>query len=163
MNTASQYDENETYKYVEEITGIDAVYIHPTYGQEATEFGILLASGDWPDITRWGYGDTSNENYLNDGIYYDMQYMIRDWMPNYRWRIRELGMERDAGSDSGRIGIMYYLEDPQELPWSGLLVRTDMMNTVGITNYPETLDDWEVLLQAFQDHYGEGTAKVNAV
>jgi len=163
LNTAvTNYEENETYLYVQDITGIDHVFIHPTYGQESTEFGILVASGDWPDIARYDFDENKGEAYVNDGIYYNMQYMVRDWMPNYRWRIREIGMERDAGSDSGKIWRMYYIEDPQELPWSGLLVRKDMMDAVGITEYPETLSDWDILLQAFQDHYGEGKGTVNA-
>jgi len=158
----TSYEENETYLYIQEVTGIDHVFIHPTSGQASTEFGIMVASGDWPDIARYDFDENKGEAYVIDGVYYDMQYMVRDWMPNYRWRIREIGMERDAGSDSGKIWRMYYIEDPQELPWSGLLVRRDLMNGAGITEYPETLDEWETLFQALQDTYGEGYATMNA-
>jgi len=158
----TSFSECETFQYVEEITGIKHVFIHPTYGQESTEFGIMVASGDWPDISRYDFDENKGEAYVNDGIYYDMQYMVRDWMPNYRWRIREIGMERDAGSDSGKIWRMYYIEDPQELPWQGLMVRKDMMDKAGITEYPETLADWEVFFQDMQDYYGEGYGTVNA-
>jgi len=156
------YEDNETYQYIQEITGIDHVFIHPTAGQAATEFGIMVASGDWPDIARYDFDENKGEAYVNDGIYYNMQYMVRDWMPNYRWRIREIGMERDAGSDSGKIWRMYYIEDPQELPWQGLLVRKDLMDKAGVTAYPETLDEWETLFQTFQDTFGEGKATMNA-
>jgi len=157
LNTAiTSYSQNETYQYIGEVTGINQIFIHPTYGQESTEFGIMVASGDWPDIARYDFDENKGEAYVNDGIYYNMQYMVRDWMPNYRWRIREIGMERDAGSDSGRIWRMYYIEDPQELPWQGLMVRKDMMDKAGITAYPETLSDWEDFFQKMLDHYGEG-------
>jgi putative aldouronate transport system substrate-binding protein len=163
LNTAiTSYSENDTYKYISELTGITQNFIHPTYGQESTEFGIMVASGDWPDIARYDFDENKGEAYVNDGIYYDMQYMVRDWMPNYRWRIREIGMERDAGSDSGKIWRMYYIEDPQELPWQGLLVRKDMMDEAGITAYPETLSDWDTFFQQMQDYYGEGKGTVNA-
>jgi len=84
-------------------------------------------------------------------------------MPNYRWRIREYGVERDASSDSGKVWRMYYLYDPQELPWQGLVVRTEMMEAVGIdpkTQMPETLDEWTDMMAKLQAYYGEGKATI---
>lgn len=37
-------------QYVQEQTGIEIEFIHPTVGSEKEEFSILVASGEYPDI-----------------------------------------------------------------------------------------------------------------
>ncbi|MEG1687304.1 MAG: hypothetical protein RR276_05420, partial [Angelakisella sp.] len=91
---------------LEKATGVHVEYTHPPVGQESTSFSILLASGDYPDITQMnnveypGGGDAA----LNDGVFLKLNDLIDKYAPDYK-ALRESSEEKRKMTitDNGNI------------------------------------------------------------
>ena len=53
-NFITSYDENPAFIQLQENTGIDIEFIHPTVGMEGEQFNLMMASGDLPDHDSYG-------------------------------------------------------------------------------------------------------------
>lgn len=89
-------NDQRVFKQVEELTGIKLNFIVPTLGEETTDFNLMIASGDLPDIivdaSRYTGGVMAG---VNDGAYLDLTDLIDEYMPNYSaWRNSD---RRNAG------------------------------------------------------------------
>ncbi len=149
-------DECETFKAMEEITGVEINWLYPPVGQERDNFNLRVASNDLPHIFSnppsypggWAKA-IQDEVYLDLTDAYD-----KGWMPNIRW-LRENNEElnRDLVDDSGRIFSFPVLDMIPTDPWSGLWVREDWVRELGL-ELPTTIEDWDVLLRKMNEEYG---------
>lgn len=75
-------NDQRVFKQVEELTGIKLNFIVPTLGEETTDFNLMIASGDLPDIivdaSRYTGGVMAG---VNDGAYLDLTDLIDEYMP----------------------------------------------------------------------------------
>ncbi|MEG1875006.1 MAG: extracellular solute-binding protein, partial [Angelakisella sp.] len=141
---------------LEKATGVHVEYTHPPVGQESTSFSILLASGDYPDITQMnnveypGGGDAA----LNDGVFLKLNDLIDKYAPDYK-ALRESSEEKRKMTitDNGNIWAFYHMNDLPEGPFNGMSVRGDWLTELGLP-MPETIEDWHTTLKAFKDKKG---------
>lgn len=143
-------------KMLEEKTGIKVEFVHPPVGQEQPSYNLLISSGDYPDMIYHGAVQYNGgwDKAVSDGIYLRLNEYIENYAPNYQL-IRNLSEEHRKLSmtDSGNIYGFHEMMLEREPTWTGLAIRKDWLDDLGM-EMPKTIDDWEKVLTAFRDGKG---------
>ncbi len=145
---------------IEENTNVHIKWVTVASQEASEKFGLMMASGDYPDIIRGldGYYTGGLVQACDDGIIYDMTDYIPTHMPLYH-SLRESNekLSRDTVTDDGRMIGVYtiasnYGEIGGERVWDGLCVRQDWLDEQNMEQ-PVTIDDWYTMLKMFKDVY----------
>ena len=153
-------DEVKNIQELEERTNVHINWVTPA-SQEANEkFGLMLASGDYPDILRGvnQYYPGGIEKGVDDGILVDMTDLIEQYMPHYQAiRTSVPEVEKATKTDAGRTPVVWTIasddeEVSMEMVWAGLFVRKDWLDELNM-DLPETIEDWHDMLKASKDNY----------
>ena len=149
-------------KWAMELLNVNITFSCPAFGQEQTEFSLLLASQDYPDMAR--QGETSSGYFINgaeknieDGVILDLNDVIDKYMPNYKkMRDYDESIRKNTLTDTGKTWAVYVLNYPMaELPYNGLVIRKDWLDDLNMP-VPETLEEWDTSLTAFKENYHGG-------
>ncbi len=147
---------------MERITNVHIDWIPVLSAEIAEKFGLLIASGDLPDIvdptafTSYPGGDMKS---INDGVFLDCEDLIENYMPNYKARITSTEELRiDSMEDDGRFHIIHYMTQSDtkispEDDWTGLAIRKDWLDDLNL-EIPETIEEWHDVLLAFKEKKG---------
>lgn len=149
-------DENEAIQEFEKRTGVKTEFVYPPVGQEEDNFNLRIASDDIPHIFSdppeyaGGYRKAVEDDiYLELTPYYD-----KDLMPNIKWlRENYEEIDRDIVDDDGGMYFFPMIDIVPTHPWSGLWVRADWLEELGL-DIPETIDDWEEMLKTMKEAKG---------
>ena len=154
----------ESIKKSAEETGVTIIYNTVAATAAVEKFGMLLASGDYPDmidhsetaVSYPGGGDKA----IADGVYLDMTSYVEQYMPNYsQLRLQDEELAKMTVTDSGKMWAIYMMRAQTdgalmaEPAWIGMVIRTDWLDDLGL-NMPVTIDDWTTTLTAFKDEKG---------
>lgn len=156
--TMNSLGEHQFFKAVNEATGIDMSFIHPSQGATGSEaFQILLASNEMPDVIAYGWGGTAYsggpDQAIADGVIIAINDYLEEYAPNY-YRY----MEGDIGKESGYIYKKSALSDQGNYYgfrginigsygcFDGIYVRKDLLDKWGF-DIPETIDDWTAVFK----------------
>ncbi len=145
---------------IEENTNVHVNWVTVLNTEAKEKFGLLMASGDYPDILR------SAESYYtgglvqacNDGVIYDLTEYIPQYMPTYQaLRASSEKLEKDTVTDDGRMVGVYTIASNNgvvegERVWDGLCIRQDWLDALSLPT-PVTIQDWHDVLKAFKDNY----------
>lgn len=150
-------EESEVYKEMEKRTNVKIKWIYPPKGQEADNFNLRVSSDDLPHIFS-----RAKDHYpggpakaVDDGIFVDLTpYYDKGLMPNIQY-LRENNDEinRDWVDDEGRMLAFIMLDIVPTSPWSGMWVRGDWLDELGLS-VPTTIDEWDTMLYAMKDLKG---------
>ncbi len=156
-------DESEVFQEMERRTGVKINFVYPPAGQEADNFNLRINSNELPHIFRTppAYAGGYQKGVI-DGVYLELtDYYDAGMMPNYQWQ-RENNEEiyRDTIDDEGRLYFFAMLDIVPSHPWSGLWVRADWLEELGL-EHPTTIDDWDVMLREMRDAYGIAPLALN--
>lgn len=148
----SDLNEQQTFKQLEELTGIKLNFIVPTLGEEATDFNLMIASGELPDIIveagRYTGGIAAG---VNEGAYLDLTDLVDEYMPNYAaWRNSDEERRKTSMTDEGILGAVYGLAPYNEWCWFGLLIKQEALDKTGL-EVPETIDELHDFLAACKE------------
>ena len=117
---------------------------------------LVFASGDWPDMFRCasmysgGLSAGVEENVFLNLADYDLEQNS----PNYYARITSNDdLYKQVSTDEGYLAKYYTIYDEPLRQNTGLLVRTDYLDQLGLS-LPETYDDWHTMLQGFKNDLG---------
>ena len=139
----SSYKDQEAYAAIEKNTGIDITYIHPAIGQEREQLGILMASGDIPDILqiRGLYPGGSNVG-VAEGVFRDLTNLIPVHAPDYYREVRKTDLNyRLATNNEGKFTEFMMIK--QRAPvFQRLNYRQDVMDRLGL-KVPVTIADYD--------------------
>lgn len=139
-------------------TGIDVTFIHPPIGQEADAFSLLLASGEYPDMIYYDWGNKVSggpDKAIEDGVILRLNELIDEHCPNLRAFLEEHPEVKAAmTTDNGAIYCFpnlypYYSEDPKILCIRGNQIRKDWLDELGLDE-PETIEEWRHVLTEFK-------------
>ncbi|MBE7031214.1 MAG: extracellular solute-binding protein [Ruminococcaceae bacterium] len=142
-------------KMVEEATSIKVNYIHPPQGQEATQFNIILSSGDMPDIISYAWHTYANGGWagaLNDQLIIPINKILeKGGAPAYAALLESdpetsLKVRTDDGLIPGFAGI----GAKNQVSYYGAMIRQDLLDKVGM-EIPETNEELDKVLYAFKD------------
>ena len=145
-------NDSEVLKELEKRTNVRINWMHPPEGQASDNFNLLIASDNLPHFfsNPPGYPGgvakaVSDRVYLDLTPYYDM-----GWMPNLKFlRENDPEINRDMVDDAGRMLMFPLLDIVPSSPWSGMWVRQDWMDELGLSA-PVTIEDWDTMLYAMQ-------------
>lgn len=135
-------------------TGINIEYIHPTAGQLAEEFNLLLSEKVLPDIIENNWLDYSGgpEKAIKDGIIIPLNDVIEQYCPNLKAYLEE-HPEIDAmvKTDDGTYYCFPFIRGGDALLTStGLVLREDWLEELNL-EVPTTIEEWEIVLTAFKE------------
>ena len=147
------WNETPYYQMVEELTGVHIEFINPPYSTALETLNTLLISGDLPDII-FGSNLYSAGNYQAyvDGYYVDLAPYLETYAPNY-WSIitSDDSIWRETVDDNDVISAMYRIYREANPSWWRLILKKEMMDELGVTEIPQTIDDWSALFKIMLD------------
>ncbi len=150
----SDLNEIEGVKRMEELTNVHINWIPINQMELGDKLGILLSSGNYPDIVYPGSQPFPGgyEKGIADGVVYpDHDTLIRDYMPNYMNYLNgNETAKREATSDSGRMIVVKNVvggdfTTESEGTYQGLAYRKDILDKLSIPE-PVTVEDWHQAL-----------------
>ncbi len=148
------------YKQREKDSGIHIEFIHPSLGQEAEQFNLMVASRDLPDMVEYGWHSYQGgpQKAIDDGVIIALNDYIDHNAPNFKKAItdkNELSPIYDKGSktDSGKYFAFPCFNTGNYRTFGGPMIRKDWLDDLGLA-VPETIDEWTTALKAFKDKKG---------
>ncbi|MCR5005467.1 MAG: extracellular solute-binding protein [Clostridiales bacterium] len=149
---------------IEKNTNVSIEWTHVDGNTAQEQFGLMLASGKYPDIIRGinSYYPGGTEKGVADGVLADLTDVVEAYMPNYtKLRTSSDQLKKDTVTDDGRIvgpwTITSYFGSSNvtgERVWDGVCVREDWLKEAGM-ELPRTIADWETLLDAVKKNHPE--------
>lgn len=160
MNTllttrVSNFGETEVAKEIAKQSGINVTYVHPASGMETEQFNLMLASNELPDIVKADWYTYGGQKAINEKYILKLNDAIDTWAPNFKKLLEShQTLDKMVKTDEGNYYTMPFVrEEASQCVYSGPVIRKDWLNDLGL-DVPETIDDWEVMLQAFKDKKG---------
>lgn len=149
----SNYDSPVLQK-AQELTGVNMEYVEVSSASESETFNLMVAGGDYTDLIYnfvklyTGGVDSAIEN---DIIVDLTDYM--DLTPCYESILAsDEDVRRAATADSGAIGAFYSIYGSTPYSATGLTIRGDWLDKLGL-DAPVTYEDFEQVLLAFKSAY----------
>jgi len=158
---ANNYAETRWYDAVHEATGIEIEFIHPAAGQDAQEFTLLVAGGEYPDIIEhnWTAYNGGASAAIEDGVIISLNEAIEGGKaPNLKAILdAEPSIEKAVKTAEGDYYVFPFLrgttfEDNNCLFTSGFFMRGDILAELNL-EIPETVDEWYNVLTAVKAAY----------
>ncbi len=142
---------------IEQATNVHVNWITVADQEAGEKFGLMIASGDIPDIIRGAnsYYSGGLSKMVEDGISIDLTEEVPAYMPTYLGLIEgNESLQRDTVTDDGRRVAVYTITSDfgrveGERAWGGLCVRQDWLDELGLET-PVTIEDWHQVLTAFK-------------
>ncbi len=143
-NFISSYDENPSYQYIQEQTGVDIQFIHPAAGTEKESFQLLLG-GDLPDmilLPNGSYYTGDLQAMYEDGIIIDLTPYLDEYAPQYK----QVSSENDLAvaqcySDGKALGF-YKITYADKMPYVRVNTNKDWLDEMGVAE-PKTIAEYE--------------------
>lgn len=149
-------DEHPVIKKIEELTGIDLVFICPPDGDDGTFFNTIVASGEYPDIFRSDFATYPGgiAGAIDDGVILAWNPLVEQYMPNFVTSIKNRGEKvyKHLVNDDGMyVKLGCYLSPPilAGVQHTGMVMRKDLLEKVGM-EVPKTVDELTEVLRAFK-------------
>lgn len=144
-NFIASYDENPSYQYIQEQTGVDIEFIHPAAGTAKEQFDLMLASGKLPDMIQmekgtWYAGEL--QAMYDDGIIIDITPYLDEFAPQYKEVINhsELG-HIQCTSDDKVLGF-WKITYADKMPYNRFNSNKAWLEEAGMAE-PKTIAEYE--------------------
>lgn len=121
------------------------------------QLALVIASGDLPDmVANLTANYTSGvDAAIEDEVIIDLS-QYRDYAPNYFYIIDNNPIvKKDTATDAGAVGGFYKLQAAMAAPKSGVHIRGDWLDELGLET-PHTIDEFTEVFSAFHEAH-EGT------
>ncbi|MBB3125420.1 putative aldouronate transport system substrate-binding protein [Paenibacillus rhizosphaerae] len=164
----TNFNENEAYKKLEEMTGTKVDFKHPTGGgtQIQEQFNLMIASRNLPDViqTNWLTVPKGPQNAIDDGTIIRLNDLIDQYAPNFKKYLDEHpDIANMIKTDKGDIYAFPFIREDDRLKvYYGPVIRKDWLDKVGMQP-PTTIDEWEQVLTAFRDKDPNGNGKKDEI
>ena len=152
--------ENLAYIEMQKKTGVTIDFIHPPVNDEQTNFNLMIASRDLPDIIQRGEMLAAGIDYaIEDKLYIRLNDLASRYAPDYLVLINsDPELKRQVYSDMGNLlGFgMLTVDAPgtdmklvAESCYDGPCVRKDWLDQLGLP-IPKTIPEWDTMLRGFK-------------
>lgn len=146
----------------EKATGIHIDFTEPPVGEESSQFNLLVASGDYPDMIAWNWWNYPGGpgKAISDGILIDISPYIEEHAPALNTIFeRYPELKKQCTTDEGQIYFFPRINGDVLEPaytaqafWVGPIYRADILAELGLEE-PKTIDDWYTVLTAVKEKY----------
>ena len=155
---ANNYAETRWYDAVHEATGIEIEFIHPATaaGDDKSEFNMLIASGEYPDIieTNWTTYPGGATAAVEDGVVMPLDDALANGKaPNLKAILDGNPIiDKSVKNSNGQYYVFPFLrgttfENNNCLYTGGFFLRGDILEELGM-EAPQTIDEWYAVLSA---------------
>lgn len=154
-NTYSDLNEHIVVQAAEEVTGVHINFTHASFFTANDDFNLMTAAGDYCDLISCAvkYYATGGAGALEDGVIINLSDLIPEYAPDYNAVINSDETHiAQSRSDTGDILAFYTWKD-EVYNRSGMQTRGDWLDELGL-DAPETYEEYESVLLAFQSAYG---------
>mgnify|MGYP001282557054 CR=1 FL=1 len=115
------------------------------------KYNLMLVSDEMTDIITHRFVDmtayVTGDRAITDGYYLRLNELIDDYMPNYKALLEsDYDAYVETLTDTGNIWAFYKYADPAGYytpDCSGVAYRRDIAASCGLTETPETIEEWE--------------------
>lgn len=148
-------EDNMVIQELEKRTGIHLTIQNVSALSFTEQFMLMIAGGEWTDLINNVRSTYSGglAAALNDEVIIDLA-EYADYMPNYMNIVTsDANLYRDVTLGGGEMGAFYGIFSENKPIDSGLLVRGDWLENLGL-DAPETVADYEEVARAFYTEYG---------
>lgn len=147
----ANYGETNFAKTLKEKTGINIEYIHPAAGTQAEALQLMMASGEMADMIQTSWLGLGPQTYIDQKQIYPLNDIIDAYAPNLKAYIEEDGeIDKMIKTDKGQYYAFPFVRGHETLLIStGFILRSDWLKEDGLA-LPETIEDWDAVLEAFQ-------------
>ena len=153
----NSYDDTDTFKKIEEITGVDVEFTIVNMESYDTNYQLMIASGDFTDMVAGASQQyTSTAQMMEDGIAIDlMEY--EEYLPNF-WNALNYYDEYKtiAITQDGQMPEVICIADDYKVQ-SGMQIRKDWLDKLNL-DVPETVDELHEALLGFVNECGADRA-----
>ena len=153
---ASNWDELPIYQKLQEDTGVDIEFVHPSGASWDESFSILLASNELPDMIQynWATYPGGPGRAIKDKVIIDL-YEYKDKLPNLMKYLDENPeVKKNAVTNDGQLFAAPFIRGDKSLCVSyGIAMRNDWLDELGL-EAPETIEEWDAVLTAFKEKKG---------
>ncbi len=153
MFNVNSYDDTDTFKKIEEITGVDVEFTIVNSESYSTTFQLMVASGDITDMVA-GASDqyASTAQMIEDGVAIDLM-DYQDLLPNF-WNALNYYSDYKtlAINQDGQMPEVICIADDYKVQ-SGMQIRKDWLDQLGM-DVPETVDELHEALLGFVSECG---------
>ena len=142
------------YQNLSNVSGIDLNFTSISMASASEQFNLAVASQSFPDIIcNPGYYSGSVDDAIENDVFFDATDLLPEYAPNYLSVInRDDETRRDAYSQDGRVGVFWEIAKEPYPANSGLVIRQDWLDTVGM-DVPKTYDELHDVLVAFKETF----------
>lgn len=148
------------FKELSKRTGVEIEFIHPPTGEETSNFNLMVASGELPDLIEYSFLSYKGgpEKAIDDNVIADITDMVKKKAPNLSKQLEDHPKwDKQVKTDSGKYYCFPAIRGDDFLDyWQGPQVRLDYLKKLNM-DIPETIDEWEKMLTAFKNELGVQT------
>ncbi|MEM9423638.1 MAG: extracellular solute-binding protein [Spirochaetota bacterium] len=137
--------------------GVQIEWIHPPASSGNEQVGIIIASGDLPDIfeANWLKYPGGPQRLIEDDVLVPLNEAVEKWAPNYSQLLAEdPAVRRGMSTDEGMLYGFSFIRGADLLrTFWGPFLRRDILDKYGLA-VPKTIDEWDNVLRTVKN--GEG-------
>lgn len=141
-------------KELQKRTGVEIEYQHPIVGQEGQALGLMIASGELPDMIayNWLTYNGSPQKSIDEGIIIALDDLMEEYAPNLTKYLKEHPeIDKAVKTEEGHYYCVPSIRSGKRLLISqGPMYRRDLAKKAGINEYPKNIDEIETLLKAYK-------------
>lgn len=139
----ASYNDHIIYSEISNNTGMDVDFQNVAPADAATQLGLIVASGDLPDIMQIrGLYPGGAAAGVSEGIFVDLTSYLEEYAPDYYAAIRSSDLcYRLATAADGSVYAFQVLK-PTAPAFTRMMYRQDVMDELGL-DIPKTLADYE--------------------
>lgn len=144
------YDEHPVYQKLMENTGVQLNFTHPAVSQEREEFGLMLVSGELPDIIQTfpGYYVGDVQAGYDDGVILDLTDLVKEYAPDYYALISADETVWKQFTKEDKILAFYTYWEEYNPTAMCITLRKDWLDEFGLT--AEEMTTYDAIEQYFQ-------------
>lgn len=153
----------ESLQKIQEATGVEVEFIHPSSAAWEEQFNIMIASGEYTDLmqTNWDTGYIGGlDKAIKDGVIITIDEHM-DQLPNLSKALADYPeVDKLVRTSDGKHATFPTWNDSEAIgAHYGMLIRQDWLDKLNLA-MPKTIDDWYKVLTAFKtkDPNGNGQA-----
>ena len=154
-NFITTYDENPSYQAVQQNTGVDIEFMHPSSGSAAQAFQTLLLADELPDMIQMSVASSFYTGGLQamyeDGLIVDVAPYLDEFAPQYKEVINHTEDAQRQIIHDGKVFGFYKITYADPMPYVRFNINKTWLDEFGMKE-PKLISEYEEYFQKVLDN-----------